>query len=353
MAPELLRRFTDQESFRNWAQGIVEEDCRQWDAWVAQHPDEAPKAYLAAALLVGMPVEGNALGEKEIGLEWLKIRRRIQALEAEGKTTPAIAVSYRSRRVRTWSFAAAASIAVIVGSWYYTLGIPIESTYATTGGQHKVIRLSDNTVINLNEKSSIVTKARNRFAPEREIWLDGEAYFSVVSHKNDEALRPFVVHTDELNVNVVGTQFNVRARNHKADVFLNEGKVILTSNTGNAISSESVEMIPGDFVSVVMEAGRPVLHKSNQKHIIPKWREGYYIFNNTTLKEVFDLVQTSQGVTLEVDNPELLKESVSGKIPTSNLASLCNSIANLYQLNYTQEGDAIQFSAKKSPPAKR
>ena len=74
-------------------------------------------------------------------------------------------------------------------------------------GKSSVVALADGTLINLNAGSSL--RYPNGFKAEgnREVFLTGEAYFQV-SH---DAKRPFLVHTDDLEIEVLGTHFNVQA----------------------------------------------------------------------------------------------------------------------------------------------
>ncbi|WP_449436583.1 FecR family protein [Pedobacter steynii] len=77
--------------------------------------------------------------------------------------------------------------------------------FETRKGQKKQITLGDGTIVWLNSLSSLTLK--NGFNDKtREVELTGEAYFDV-AHKAD---KPFKVHTDQFDINVLGTAFNVK-----------------------------------------------------------------------------------------------------------------------------------------------
>ena len=319
--------------------GTDETDCAFWDKWVKENPSQAPEAYLAAAMVAGLGSSVHTLSYAEIAFEWNKLQARI-------KSTPA------REPKQIWVFnwrtvAAAASVLVVLGFlgvWF--MNSPVTAEYTTALGQKKNIQLEDGTIINLNVNSVLRTTAKNRFSPAREIWLEGEAFFKVVSHKTDASLSKFVVHTPGLDVTVVGTQFNVKARNKKTHVFLNEGKVRVTMTENPAL--DSLVLLPGDFVS--FEPAAATTRKVNlkkQDKFIRSWRDGYYTFNKTPLADVFDLVESTEDFHLSVDDDRYLQEPLSGKIASGNVTGLCNSIANLYQLEYTRTGNQIRFSARK------
>ena len=88
----------------------------------------------------------------------------------------------------------------------------------------KEITLSDGTKVKLDAGSSI--KFPDKFEDDkREVFLNGEAYFKVTS----DLQTPFIVHTNQAEITVLGTKFNVRAwdQTHKVAVVVVDGKVSL------------------------------------------------------------------------------------------------------------------------------
>src|SRR5213080_3916464 len=83
---------------------------------------------------------------------------------------------------------------------------PAMREYATPRGRRAVLRLLDGTEITLNADSKL--RAPVTFAArQRDVYLEGEAYFSVVHN----AARPFVVHTGSGAIRDIGTRFGVHA----------------------------------------------------------------------------------------------------------------------------------------------
>lgn len=335
-----LTYFLEQDSFRNWALGLDEGDCAYWDAWIASHPDQAETAHLAAAVAAGVLRGGPSLTDAEVEQEWLKIQKRLQ-------TAP------KREAKQVWFFdwrtiAAAASVVVLLGvlfGWYALT--PVTEVYATASGQKKDILLADGSLINLSPNSTLKTKAVSPWAPAREIWLEGEAYFNVKSHPDDASIKKFVVHTHGLDVNVLGTQFNVKARSVKTRVFLNEGKIRVTLTEPQ--EQDTLYLLPGDLVTYEPKAGKA--HKVSRKTdslFIDVWKGGYYTFNKTPLAEVFRVVESTHDLKIRLEAPQFMHEPLTGRVATGNLGALFASIANLYDLSYTRRGDTVVFTPKHS-----
>ena len=100
--------------------------------------------------------------------------------------------------------------------------------------------MPDGTTGYLNSNSSI--KYNGNFSSDRQVSLTGEAFFDVVKDKR----RPFTVNTNEVNVRVLGTRFNIASYENEKDVevVLEEGKLIFSENG----TVKSCFMNPNDLV---------------------------------------------------------------------------------------------------------
>jgi len=90
-----------------------------------------------------------------------------------------------------------------------------------------VITLSDGTVVTLNSATTL--KYPDRFEDQsREVYLDGEAYFDVAK----DASHPFIIHTNKMNIRVLGTDFNVKSYQNEllSEATLIRGSIEVTLN---------------------------------------------------------------------------------------------------------------------------
>jgi ferric-dicitrate binding protein FerR (iron transport regulator) len=143
------------------------------------------------------------------------------------------------------------------------------------GGEYVLI-LPDNTTVYLNAESELTYPVAFPAAP-REVYLTGEAYFSV---RRDES-RPFIVHAGPARVEVLGTTFGVRAYDDEPTV-----QAVLESG--------SVRFHAGDRALLLSPNTRALYDKDNAAlELLPAvparylgWKEGRFVYDNAPLEEI-------------------------------------------------------------------
>ena len=260
---------------------------------------------------------------------WTAIRRGMDA----GKT-----------RMLSWGrLAAAASVAVLLAAvGYWLLPRPVDRpTYRTGYGQTRAITLPDGSRVVLNGNSSLSFPGQWPAGEPREVRLDGEAFFAV-THRPDH--RKFVVTTPgKLRVEVLGTQFNVYGRQQTTKVSLNAGAVRL--HVGPAAAGRPLLMRPDELVEFDARSERLTRKKVNAE-MVSSWKNKKLIFENTSLREVTQLLRDTYGLTATVSDPALLEGRFSGTVPNENLDVLLDGLAGLFDLEVTRRGNTIQFTSR-------
>lgn len=125
---------------------------------------------------------------------------------------------------------AAASVILVLGLTWLFLHKNNSQTVVETGtykDSRSTMTLPDGSIVRLNAKSKV--RYAEDFAKNREVFLDGEAYFEVA---HNEAI-PFIVHTGDADIKVLGTKFNVRnySNEHRMEAALLTGSIELTLHT--------------------------------------------------------------------------------------------------------------------------
>lgn len=178
-------------------------------------------------------------------------------------------------------------------------------TVTVPAGQRAQITLADGTRVWLNSKSTL-TYAANFGRKERNVKLDGEAYFEVTKNKSI----PFYVNTEMHNVRVVGTCFNVCAYNDSKEfeTTLVEGIVdIYTPHNDKVVTRLQKEEFFANY------DGRL------KKTILPsyeylRWKEGLYCFDDVPFAGIIDKLEKYYNVKITVTSPKLLNhEGLTGK----------------------------------------
>nr|WP_240966307.1 FecR family protein [Pseudoflavitalea sp. G-6-1-2] len=173
------------------------------------------------------------------------------------------------------------------------------NTLETPRGRQFHVQLPDGTRVWLNSGSSI-TYPTFFTGPERRVSMKGEAYFDVAKN----AAKPFRVSvTDEAEVNVLGTQFNVNA--YKDDGSINttliEGAVELqkiTGKPGENFSKHALKLKPGQQAKLTDElqlVSNPDISK------VLAWKNGLFNFEGATLIEA--MKQLERWYDIEVIYP--------------------------------------------------
>jgi ferric-dicitrate binding protein FerR (iron transport regulator) len=186
-----------------------------------------------------------------------------------------------------WQVAVAAAVAGIIFAASFYAGQfanrpkPVEIAYHTLSvpaGQYAQLTLADGSEIWLNARSKLVYPERFT-SGVREVWLEGEGLFSVVS----DSERPFVVKTGGIDIAATGTELNVSAYDDDdwAAVTLIEGVVNLISSD-NGID---YALKPG-HIAVYDKASFHISEQQIDTDIHTSWTHGEYRFKEMELADI-------------------------------------------------------------------
>lgn len=183
-----------------------------------------------------------------------------------------------------------------------TLSSLYNTVYAPMGGKTKAL-LPDGSEVWLNSGSSIKypVLANTGF---REVQLNGEAFFKV---KKDPNI-PLFVKTDEMDVKVYGTSFNVNAYsdNEEISIILLEGKVSLTPK-GEKEEERSNEIFlnPGEIGSLDKSQKHLTVTKASNTLQYTGWMNGIHAFRNTQFKTILKRLEKVYNVEFILDDKKL------------------------------------------------
>jgi ferric-dicitrate binding protein FerR (iron transport regulator) len=207
-----------------------------------------------------------------------------------------------------------------------------DTVIQTAFGESRSLFLPDSTKVTLNANSVLRYSAADFNGKNREVWLDGEAFFAVVRKKDNQNFR---VHTGELQVEVLGTRFNVNARRGTSRVVLEEGKVKLDIPDGD--KSSQLIMLPGEFVEVSGET-RKIAKKKVEVSNYSSWRLNKLMFISASLEEIAQLLEDNYGYEVEFKNASLKNLRFTGSAAVDNPRELIEKLNKVFDLNIQQEG---------------
>jgi ferric-dicitrate binding protein FerR (iron transport regulator) len=217
----------------------------------------------------------------------------------------------RQRRMRFLLQYAAISLLLIASTFFLTRALTFPSTSATEmntlyipAGQRAQLTLQDGTQVWLNAQSTLTYPARfNR--KQREVSVIGEAYFKVAENRK----KPFIVTTQQLTMEVLGTEFNVYSypQSGYTRTSLVEGS-LMVSETGK--NNKPVLLSP-DQQATYCENVIKLEKLHNPEHLL--WREGIYAFDNERLIDILSKLELYYDITIQVEDPEIFNVCYTGK----------------------------------------
>lgn len=167
--------------------------------------------------------------------------------------------------------------------------------------------LPDGTKIWLNSSSTLQYPS-SFSGSTREVTLDGEAYFKVA----DNVEKPFIVHTGNSSIKVVGTEFNVDA--YKSNGFiattLVNGSIEFNYKSEDNIS-RTIQVKPNEQVYYDKKTCRTQLGET----YIPKdiaWKNGQIVLKDTPLSDIVWILSKRFNVDFVIKNPAFYKYSFTG-----------------------------------------
>lgn len=226
--------------------------------------------------------------------------------------------------------------------------VPQEVQYNTIstprGGQYK-LTLPDGTKVWLNAETSL--KYPTIFNDEeRKVELTGEAYFEVAAAVSNNQKIPFLVHTGNTEVKVLGTHFNINAYADEDEVktTLVEGKVHVYSVKNRAYN---LPLSPGQQASWQDEKADMKLVADADLEQVLAWKNGYFKFQSTELSTIMRQVARWYDVEIVYEGA-VEKETFSGDMPRAEYASEVFKLLELTKtVKFNTDGKKVIINAVK------
>lgn len=265
------------------------------------------------------------------------------------------------KKLNRWRLAGVAAsviflISIGIMGWLNYIGKPGAMQIVSTTARSKTsLVLPDGSKVWINEKTEL--RFNNDFGREnREVYLDGEAYFEVVKNKH----KPFLVHTKNMVVKVLGTEFNVRAykNEYSTETTLIKGRVEVQVNRKEG---EKVVLHPSEKLVLKNEqhsASGTVAKKAAEatpeiaiSKVLPnavdsgfletQWLKDKIHFDQQPLKAIIPMLEKWYGVRILLTSPAVGEMRFSGKIDKETLGEVLESFKLSGGIRYQMENDSI------------
>lgn len=204
----------------------------------------------------------------------------------------------------------------------------------------QTIQLKDGSAIQLKQHSRVRVAFTNGRAGKREVWLQGEAFFNV----QQQATHPFTVHASNgVDIQVLGTAFNVNTEETHTAVVLNAGSVSVKA--ANAHKPVALQLKPGEMAS--FDANTRVLSAEKVDTLFhTSWKYNLMAFKNESLKLVMHQLGEQYGYNVAFENAIQENLLFTGYLPTDNLRQAILTIEQSFNLKIDLQQKSIYIKNK-------
>ncbi|MEO0469476.1 MAG: FecR domain-containing protein [Bacteroidota bacterium] len=312
-------------SFQNYVLGKVPEDVAYWTNWLARHPERKEDVAEATAFLQHISLPEIALPPQAKQMDRQKLMAALPEVHATRSLRPLMAV------------AASVVLLAFVGAWWFSSPDP-DPWVLTEAGQQQSVQLPDGSQVILNADARLKYASVWDKQQIREVWLKGEAWFDVQAFPS-AGRRKFVVHLEDSDIEVLGTEFNVRQEKDQLDVVLASGAIRFVA------SEDTIRMQPGEHLS--MQKGKdPMLSKDVDLQVHTIWKEHELDLNGMTIQEVADWIQAKHGINIQFEDTAGTNLELSGRLPAEDSALLLDALSELLDMNMNQTDSIVRFTHK-------
>ena len=321
--------FMEDHDFRRY---ILELDKTNSDLWQRLRSEDQRLADCmdeAEYLLRSLQMEYNTY--KKEGQH--RARKSYHALESRVAEK-----SKRGRRQILYYISAAAAVLVIIfGTVFLWPEKTVEIEVATAANEVEDVILPDGSVVYLNENTQL-SFAEDWDPDLREVRLNGNAYFMVRAVENGVGQRTkFTVKTGGLDVEVLGTQFNIKTGDSVTTVTLDEGRVRLIKDGDDQTFLEPGETASFNHVSKELTIRESITSESENY-----WKPEAITFNQITLRDALIKIEAAFDLDIMVDDARIRDLKIDRlSIPSDDPEVFIETLRILFANEFTITKDSV------------
>lgn len=238
----------------------------------------------------------------------------------------------------------------------FTSNSPLKSQVVTKKGSKTMVKLPDGSSVWINADSRL-QYADNFKGKLREVWLDGEAFFDV---KKDPA-HPFVIHTDKINIRVLGTSFNVKSypTDQLIETSLIKGRIEVSFNDR---PSETIILRPDEKLTVRKDQSEPI-HSGLNAENTPKikldnllrpsehsplvetaWMENKIAFSNCLMSDIALMLERRFDISVEFKSQDVMQYRYTGIFDDESIDDILKIMKISKPFNYKLNGKKLTIT---------
>ena len=303
--------------FQDWVLRPSEHNQAFWSQFLLEHPGRDEVIQEAKDIITEIR---SAFKEPASDLE--RLHRYFDDLSTQVVTAEVGATQNNSlsakrppsshlRKVALYRWAVAASWLLVAAVAWSLWQSNQFVTYQTDYGEWKTVTLPDQSSVELNANSKIKVSRHWKKDGDRNVWLDGEAFFDV--EKTPGPGRKFIVTTKDLSVEVLGTSFNVSTREEKTSVYLEEGRILL--NMGQNVE----HMEPGNYIAYSSRQDEIIDREDQINENKSTWHTGVLVMEEKAVQDIAEKLEEIYGVEVIIKDEQQAQRVVTVRLPLKQL----------------------------------
>ncbi len=325
-----MRNLSEEITNKYLAGQCSEEELIEVNAWISESDENARQLFQMEEIyhLGKFPLYAD---EQRIAHAEKRLYKQLEQ-EAKKKTK----VLYMRRLMQ---YAAILIVALLMGGgigyWFFQQAEEHQMLVAVANdGIVKEVVLPDGTKVWLNNASTL--KYPREFSEkERNVYLDGEAYFEVTKNRH----KPFTVESDAMRVRVLGTTFNFKCdkRSRIAEATLIEGEIEVRGNKDEG----QIILAPGQRAELNRNSGRLTVKQVDAK-LDAVWHDNLIPFNKANIFTIAKSLERFYDVKIILSPDIRSDKTYSGVLKKkSTIESVLQSLQNSIPIEYKIVGDNI------------
>lgn len=248
-------------------------------------------------------------------------------------------------RKMSWLYKVAAVMLLLLGLsglYYLTQDYSKEELLTLQSGSKSIqtVELSDGTIVKIGPNSKF-TYPKQFKKNVRTVKVDGQCFFDV----KKDTQKPFIVHTENMDVTVLGTQFEVFSygQENKVEVILLSGKVEVETSTYLTEDNKTINLYPNQKMVLDKKDGSMHIEQIDAARYLAWQESGILSFENESLSVIIPRIE--QWFGCKIIFPEVSSDSlrVTIKIKTETLEEALKILSLTTKYKYIQKADIYEF----------
>lgn len=333
------------EYFQNWVIKPDKETDEFWSNWLLQHPERRQIIEEAKNVLLHIKFKEHLPTEEQVQnslAATLSIINKLEEQPEKGKAKIIYLLGLNKILKIAAIFITASLTASIIYYTYWNAKTTISAKY----GEIKKATLPDGSQVVLNAHSTISYFTHVRKNRPRQIWLEGEAFFKIIHiniNENDiKESERFIVSTNDLDVKVLGTSFDVKKRNQITEVILETGKIRVEFNNK---FQPALNMLPGQMIAYD-NSNHPLL-KSVDPAIYTTWINKKLVLKDASVTEIAQYIQDYYGYKVILEDTAIGNKKMEGTLLLDDMKDVLFVLSNTLNIKIEKQENTLIFKNRK------